>query len=319
MDRGPDLVRDIVPVIDLSPFGGRDPAAAQSTIDAVGEACRSLGFFIATGHGVDAAVTQRFYDLARDFFDQPERIKGQATPGGKIPGGLSFMPLATESLGGTIGVIAPGDYKESLNYGPRLTGGPWPATVLPLHVAFEQYFAQMEQLAQRLRDIFCAAVGLPEGYFEADFVGHLSALRVINYPEPKTPPLPGQMRAGAHTDYGFLTILRSEASSGGLQVQSRGGDWIDVPALDDAFVINIGDAFMRWTNDVWVSTPHRVINPPPAGAAGSRRQSIPFFSNPNATATIRCLDQFCDADRPARYPPVSYGDYIALKTQQAYA
>ncbi|MDR3496459.1 MAG: 2OG-Fe(II) oxygenase family protein, partial [Ancalomicrobiaceae bacterium] len=95
--------------------------------------------------------------------------------------------------------------------------------------------------------------------------------------------------------------------------------WIDVPAVEGAFVINIGDAFMRWTNDVWVSTPHRVANPPPGSGAGSRRQSIPFFLNPNGAAVIRCLDQFCSADRPARYPPVTYGDYIALKTRQANA
>jgi isopenicillin N synthase-like dioxygenase len=310
---------DDIPVIDLGPFGGRDPAASADVVERVGRACRALGFFIATGHGVDPDVAQRLYDLARAFFDAPEADKGVAAPSGDVEGGVAFMPLGQEALGGTTGVAAPGDYKESLNYGPRLPGGPWPGAFPHLYQAFGAYFSEMEGLARRLRDIFCAAVGLPEGYFEPDFVGHLSALRVINYPEPKTSPLPGQMRAGAHTDYGFLTILRSEASAGGLQVQRRDGAWIEAPALEGAFVINIGDAFMRWTNDAWVSTPHRVVNPPSDARAGSRRQSIPFFLNPNGATVIRCLETFCSPERPARYPPVTYADYIALKTKQANA
>ncbi len=308
-----------IPVIDLAAFDGDDDAASRTVVRAVEGACKELGFFLVTGHGVDPGVTQRLYDLARAFFDRPEAEKRLSARTRTLEGGLTFVPLAQESLSGTAGVIAPGDYKESLNYGPRLGGGPWPDQPPGLMEAFAAYFAEMETLAARLLRIFCAAVGLAADYFEADFVDHLSALRVIDYPAPPGPPLPGQLRAGAHTDYGFLTILRSEASSGGLQVQRRDGAWIDAPALDGAFVINIGDAFMRATNDVWVSTPHRVANPPAEARAGSRRQSIPFFLNPAATAIIRCLEPFCDSERPARYPPVAYGDYIALKTRQANA
>jgi isopenicillin N synthase-like dioxygenase len=312
-------VGEDIPIIDLAAFGGEDKAASDAVVWAVEAACKELGFFLVTGHGVDAGATQRLYDSARAFFNLPEAEKRLSARTRTLEGGLTFVPLAQESLSGTAGVIAPGDYKESLNYGPRLGGGPWPDQPPDLFDAFTVYFAEMEVLAARLLSIFCTAVGLRADYFETDFVDHLSALRVIDYPEPPGPPLPGQLRAGSHTDYGFLTILRSEASSGGLQVQRRDGVWINAPALDGAFVINIGDAFMRLTNDVWVSTPHRVANPPTEGRAGSRRQSIPFFLNPSATAMIRCLDPFCSSERPARYSPVGYGDYIALKTKQANA
>ncbi len=306
-----------IPVIDLAAFGGPDDAASDAVVRAVEAACHRLGFFLVTGHGVDPAATQRLYDLARIFFDRPEA--GTHNSLGDEEGGLSYSALCQETLSATAGVIGPGDYKRSLNHGPRLPGGPWPAEPSGLASAFSDYFEQMERLAARLLQIACAAVGLPSDFFEPDFVGHLSALRVIDYPAPLGPPSDGQLRAGAHTDYGFLTILRSEASAGGLQVHRRDGGWIDVPALDDAFVINIGDAFMRATNDVWVSTPHRVAYPPADRRAGSRRQSIPFFYNPSASAVIRCLDAFCGSDREPRYAPVSYGDYIALKTRQANA
>ena len=159
---------------------------------------------------------------------------------------------------------------------------------------------------------------LPEQYFEDKFDRHHSSLRVINYPDQAQEPLPGQLRAGAHSDYGFLTILRSESSSGGLQAQHRNGAWIDVPTIAGAFVTNIGDAMMRWTNDRWISTVHRVVNPPATGRQSSRRQSIPFFHNPNIDAVIECLEVFCDDDHPPKYGPMTYGEYADLKYRQAH-
>ncbi len=308
---------EAVPVVDLSPFDGSDAEDSRAVVVLVEQACRELGFFLVVGHGVGDSVQRGLYEEARAFFDLDESRKRALPSAGPVEGGLGFVPMESETLSATAGVAAPADLKESLNYGPRLGGASWPADRPALRSAFEAYFTAMEDLARRLRHVFCCAIGLTPDFFEADFTAHLSALRVINYPEPVGALQPGQFRAGAHTDYGFLTILRSEASSGGLEVQRRDGTWISVPAREGAFVINIGDAFMRWTNDDWVSTPHRVANPPRGGERGSRRQSIPFFSNPGRETTIRCLDRFCSFTRPARYEPVSYGDYIALKTRQA--
>lgn len=307
-----------IPLIDIGPFlRGEDGAAA--VVAAVEAACRDTGFFLVLGHGIDPARTARLYDAARAFFDQPADWKRGQGRGLSVQGGLSFAPLGAEALAATRGDAAPGDYKESLNWGPRLPGGPWPGRPPGLEAAFADYFRAMEDLARALRRILCRAIGLPPDHFEPAFAAHLSALRVIDYPEQRTAPLPGQLRAGAHTDYGFMTILRSEASPGGLQVQRRDGTWIDAPAIDDAFVINIADALMRWTNDTWVSTPHRVVNPPPGTPGATRRQSIPFFVNPGHDTLIECLPAFCGPGRPARYAPITYGDYIALRTRQAFS
>ena len=307
-----------IPVIDIGPFR-RGEAGAEATVRSVERACRDTGFFLVTGHGVSPQATDRLYGLARAFFDLPENEKRALSGARQADGGVGFAPLAQEALAATLGLKTPGDYKESLNYGPRLPGSPWPSRPEGLRGAFEDYFGEMETLARVLRGIFCRAIGLPEDHFESCFTRHTSALRVINYPEQTVDPLPGQLRAGVHTDYGFMTILRSEASSGGLQVQRRDGVWLDAPSIDGAFVVNIGDAFMRWTNDAWVSTPHRVANPPRDGGGTSRRQSIPFFLNPNADTLIACLPQFKGPDQPARYAPITYAEYIALKTRQAFA
>ncbi len=307
-----------LPIIDISPFR-HGVAAGDAVVAAVARACQDIGFFIVTGHGVSPAATAEVYDTARAFFDLPDPEKAHLTGAQAEMGGVGYAPLLQEALAATKGIATPGDLKESLNFGPRLPGSPWPARPEGLHTAFAVYFAEMERLAQVLRRIFCAAIGLPPDHFEPDFVDHLSALRVINYPAPATDPLPGQLRAGSHTDYGFMTILRSEAAPGGLQVQRRDGSWIDAPAVEGGYIINIADAFMRWTNDAWVSTPHRVANPPASERRAARRQSIPFFVNPSAETLITCLPQFCGPDRPAKYAPVRYRDYIAHKTSQAFA
>lgn len=303
-----------IPIVDISDFRSGGPGA-DSAVAALASAARGTGFFLVTGHGVDPVVTARLYDGARAFFDLPEDKRAAQPTSGDVIGGVSYAPIAQEALAATRGEPTPGDIKHSLNYGPRLPGAPWPAAPTALRPAFEAYFAEMEQLAAVLRRMFCAAIGLPPDYFEPEFTEHLSALRVIDYPEQEHPPLPGQLRAGVHTDYGFMTILRSEASPGGLQVQTRAGDWVDVPSVEGAFVINIADAFMRWSNDHWVSTPHRVVNPP-SDARGARRQSIPFFLNPNRDTVISCLPPF--EGEGAHYPPVTFGDYIAEKTRQAF-
>ncbi|MFD2236453.1 isopenicillin N synthase family dioxygenase [Aureimonas populi] len=304
-----------IPVIDVGPFIRQEAGAAQ-VVRGIEQAARDTGFFLVTGHGVSPATTARLYTLARAYFDLPEDYKRAHGRGTGVPGGVSFSPLADEALAATKGIETPGDYKESLNFGRRLPGDAWPDAPEGLEAAFGDYFSEMETLARHLRRIFCSAIGLDPDYFEPAFENHLSALRVINYPEQEESPLPGQLRAGVHTDYGFMTILRSEASSGGLQVQRRDGQWLDAPCVEGAYVINIADAFMRWTNDEWVSTPHRVANPPAGKGGSSRRQSIPFFVNPGKETLISCLEPFCAGG--AKYEPITYGDYIELKTRQAF-
>jgi isopenicillin N synthase-like dioxygenase len=182
-----------------------------------------------------------------------------------MPNLPQYYPVEEEALAAGLGVRTPGDLKESLGFGPADGGRPWPAQAPGLDVAMQGYFTTMLALGERLRRLLMQALGQPADLLDALFPGNKGAsyLRAINYPE-RSGALPGQMRAGAHTDYGCLTILRSQDSAGGLQVQDRDGDWVDVQGLDDAFVINIADAMGAWSNDRFVSTVHRVVTPPDA-------------------------------------------------------
>ena len=126
------------------------------------------------------------------------------------------------------------------------------------------------------------------------------------YPPPEATPLPGQLRAGAHSDLGMMTLLYSDNDIGGLEVMNREGRWVPVPVIDNAFTVNLGDLMMRWTNDRWRSTLHRVVNPAAAASDLSRRLSIGMFFIPNYDAVVSPITAAYEAPK---YPPTTVADY----------
>ena len=198
----------------------------------------------------------------------------------------------------------------------------WPERPAELRGLYEDYFRTMGALAEELMAIFALALDLPEGFFADKVDRHISRLRVRNYPAPAVPPQPGQLRAGAHADYGSLTILRTEDKPGGLQVLNRAGEWVDVPIAPDSFIINIGELMARWTNERWKATLHRVVNPPAAQASASRRLSLVFFHNPNYDAPVAALPGTVPAGEAPKYPATTSGEHLRaqfVRTQVAAA
>jgi isopenicillin N synthase-like dioxygenase len=314
-----------VPVIDVAPFRSGDAAAKQALADAVGRAVNDIGFLVITGHGVDPGLIAAVQRLSNAFFDLPLAAKQAVLrPAPDVTRG--YIPLEAESVGRSQGLDLPGDLNESLMVGPvDATADPyftgpaagkhfhpnlWPDEPAALRAAYEAYFRTMGRLAEELMAMFALALGLEEGFFADKIDRHISRLRVRNYPAPLTPPLPGQLRAGAHADYGSLTILRTEDKPGGLQVLNRAGDWVDVPIVPDCFIINIGELMARWTNEQWKATLHRVVNPPAEAAAASRRLSLVFFHNPNYDAPVAALPGTVPAGEAPKYPPTTSGDHL---------
>ncbi|KAB7741712.1 isopenicillin N synthase family oxygenase [Parvibaculum sedimenti] len=318
-----------VPVIDISPFLKGTPAGKQKVAAEVGRACRDIGFLVITGHGVPEALIQQTYDTAKAFFDLPEeeKMKVERPSPDQVRG---YSPLMGEGLAYSLDDKTPPDLKESFSIGPTnvpagapyYTGpeaGPhfapnvWPASPSLLKPVWTEYFHAMENLSAQLMAMFAMALDLPEDFFEDKIDKHISMLRALNYPDQNTPPEPGQMRAGAHSDYGSLTIVRQEEAPGGLEVLNDDGEWVPAKPVPGAFVVNIGDLMMQWTNDTWKSTMHRVVNPPRDKALGSRRISLVFFHQPNYDAMVTCLDSCHDENRPIKYAPISSGDHLKSK------
>jgi isopenicillin N synthase-like dioxygenase len=310
-----------VPVVDLAPArrgGRRERRAVAGAIDA---ACRAIGFFALTGHGVPDALVEDLRRCAHAFFELPEAVKLAARhPAGTNRG---YHHAGGEALAAANDGEAPPDLKEFFHVGPvdvaddpyytgalgrrHFTPNVWPATPPAFERAAIAYYRAMSGLTVELMRLAALALGVEESFFDDKVDRSIGTMRLNYYPAPTAAPRPGQLRASAHTDYGGFTILSGEDVPGGLQVRTRAGQWIDVTTRPTVLVVNIGDLLMRWTNDRWLSNLHRVVNPP-AGDGGARL-SIAFFNHPNYDALIECLP----SQGAARYPPVRSGDYRDLK------
>jgi len=316
-----------IPVIDLSEACDGDAAAQRRLASRLDRVCRDIGFLTLVGHGAPASVLEELRKTANAFFALPLEEKRRAVhPVPATPRG--FRALGIEALSYGNDRTTPPDLKEYYHFGretwpdePYFSGAEgqryfipniWPERPAGFRETARRYYAEMERISLVLMRLAALGLGVDEHFFDDKIDRHITAMRLNFYPAQTEAPLPGQLRAGEHTDYGNFTILNGENAPGGLQVLTRGGDWVDVETEPSSFVVNIGDLLMRWTNDRWVSNPHRVVNPPDSVSARAQRLSIAFFHHPNYDASIECIAP----PGEAKYPPVRSGDYRDLKYRQ---
>ena len=316
-----------VPIIDLTPYFTGSPDGKAAVAEAVDQACRSIGFLVISGHGVDASLINQIRSISRAYFELPlaEKLKLKM-PVDRYRG---YTPMGTEGLAASLDEIAPADLKESFSIGPInapsdayhkgsaagafFAGNDWPEQPGDMQAIWEDYYHAMENLATNLMRIFALALHMPEHWFDDKVDRHITNFSVIHYPDLENPPLPDQMRAGAHTDYGSLTILQKDDAPGGLQVRTAEGKWVDVPHAPDSFVVNLGDLMAEWTNDRWRSTLHRVVVPPADAKGTTDRMSMAFFHQPNYDAVVECIPTCCSDDNPALYGKTTSGEHVVMK------
>ncbi len=305
-----------LPVIDLSEFG---PGAARTaSSDAVAEAidralCRT-GFLLVEGHGIHPDTRAAMFEEMARFFALPVEKKNEIAIG-RSSCHRGYVALATESLDDASTMA--GDLKETIDTG--IEHGPDHPEVrkgTPLHgpnqlpdlpgfrEAYDRYWGEATAAAERVQRALARALGLDDEYFN-DLGETMYHLRFVHYPpQDRLPPAEGQLGCGAHTDYGTITLLADDGV-GGLQVMTRDGSWIDAIVPPEQYVVNLGDLFAIWTNDRWVSNPHRVINPPKRD-----RYSIPLFVTPPFHARIECLPTCLAPGEEPTYPPLTAGPYL---------
>lgn len=314
-----------VPVIDIGPFLDGAKADKKAVAAQVRRACEQIGFFTIVGHGVPAALVSRMDEVSRGFFALPVEEKRRAR--GANPG-KGYTGVGDEGLAYSLDKRVPVDLKEALAIGRVdtdddpyfrrpdaaffFTPNVWPAQPAELRQVWTEYFIVMDRLAADLMRIFATALELPEDWFGASLDRAINKLRAILYPAQAEAPGAGQLRAGEHSDYGSLTILRAENVPGGLEVRRRDGRWVQVGPADGAFVINIGDLMQFWTNDRWTSTLHRVANPP-REVVQADRLSLVFFQQPNYDALIECLPGCSGPGNPPRHAPLTSGEHYKAK------
>ena len=326
-----------VPIVDIAAL--RDPSSSVALLDdcarAIDAACREVGFFLVTGHGVDPARLAALDALARSFFALDEDEKAAVA---MEHGGTAWRGWFAE--GGELTSGRP-DHKEGIYFGaelpaddPRVTAGLplhgpnlFPARPAGLRTAVLEWIATMTVLGQDVLRGVSLALGLPAGWIGDRLTADPTVLfRIFRYP-PRPMPHRG-WGVAEHTDYGLITLLAHDGTPG-LQVRPRGAaDWVDVPADPGTFVVNLGDMLEAMTRGRYRSTPHRVRPPVPGEGPDDGRLSFPFFLDPGFDTPVEpipTVDGGALDEAPARWDGLdlaevsgTYGDYLVGKVARVF-
>ncbi len=294
----------LIPTVDLS------TGAAAHALD---DACRRHGFFYLTGHGVSATVTEKALVAAQQFFAAPLETKNAYHIRHAHPHQRGYVPLFEESLDeGTqpdfkesfdMGVDRAPDHPDVLAGKPFAAPNIWPP-VPGFREAIEAYHAEMMRLGLDLVRLTATALGLPSAYFDDAMCDPVGNLRLLHYPIAAPDQNPRGQGCGAHTDYGFLTVLAQD-DVGGLEIEGTAGRWLPLAPRPGAFVVNLGDLLTHWTGGLYRARRHRVVT-----SDARERYSIPFFLDPNVDAAIDVVPTCRHLPGAQAYRPVNAGAFL---------
>jgi isopenicillin N synthase-like dioxygenase len=323
--RDPFAMASFVPIVDMSRVHEPDHRAALAL--QIDDACRTVGFLQIVGHGVDPDIIDAMLGAVDVLFDQPLADKlSWRPPSPQVNRG--YAPMGTEALSYSVGHETPPDLFEAFNLGPdHVPDNPiynarrhdlfadniWPS-IDGIREPIVRYFDAAATLARRLTGLFAESLGLPGDFFHDKTDHSTDTMRINHYVRSPGDPEPvgGQLRMGAHSDYGIVTVLYADMVPG-LEIVAPDGTWQSVLPEPGAFLVNLGDLTAQWTNDRWRSTLHRVVPPPRLADGPARRRSVAFFHDGNYDALIECLDTCVSADHPAKYSPVIAGEHLMAK------
>lgn len=290
-----------LPIIDISALRGDDENLIRKAADDMGHAAREVGFFYVIGHGVDLDLIEHTYKTAEAFFAQPEHVKHACYIGDSL-NHRGYVPFTEK-----------GDYADEVNrnyeafdlaldlpandpdfLAGNLLLGPnvWPE-MRGFKDSISTYYSAISTVGVSICSALETHLELQPGELTQQMSKPISQLRLLHYVRARATTNKKSVNMGAHTDYECLTLLHQRQK--GLQVMTRGDQWIDVPVIPEAYVVNIGDMMEAWTNGAFRSTPHRVLN------LSDERFSMPYFVAANHDALIKPFDSLISAENPPRY------------------
>ena len=306
-----------IPVANLDDFVSGDPKRRDAFVETVGSALEDIGFFAVINHGVESALIKRAYDTARDFFDLPTDAKGQyGHP--SLQGQRGYTSFGKEHAKDQ---PAP-DLKEFWHVGRELDddvrpkgmrANLWPTEVDDFKPTMLKLYEELDACADKLLAACSLYLGEDEGLLPSMARGGDTILRVIHYPPVPEDADPASIRAGAHEDINFITLL-CESTDEGLELQKRDGSWLPIHALDGQIIVDSGDMIQQLTNGRFKSTTHRVSNP---NDDRSRRFSMPYFVHPRPDVDLTPLESAVHATGGERiYPEISAGEYLLQRLRE---
>ncbi|EME86367.1 uncharacterized protein MYCFIDRAFT_60863 [Pseudocercospora fijiensis CIRAD86] len=324
-------IAEAPPILDFSVIYGNDAAAKSELVETVKKCCLRNGFFQIVGHRVPRQLQEDVLDSLKSFFNLPQELKE------KVHKDNTTWNRGYESIGSQIleagtnpdlkeGFYIGEEISKSHPYftGEKLNSGPnqWPPST-PSHPSFDaekfrrvsmHYYSHMHTLAREVLSVIALTLDLPEDYFQPFTTGAVATLRYLHYPpQPPTSDEKLTRGIGAHTDFGSITLLMQDEVDG-LQVHEKStNEWLDVLPVPGAYVVNLGNMFMRWSNDLYISNLHRVIN-----KSGKERYSVPFFFSGHPDYVIDCLPNCRKEGESKKYEPITVMECVGGSYRESY-
>ncbi|KKY18900.1 putative 2og-fe oxygenase family [Phaeomoniella chlamydospora] len=324
-----------IPVIDFSTFLHGNEVSKRSTAEAVLRAFQTSGFLYLANHGIPPSTVRTVFGQSAKFFERPEEQKNalgwdrpESNRGYVTFGREKVTQSADPEEIARLRATNP-DYKETMEIGREgVEGMPnqWPEKFDEEGKEFTKIMKAFHLTCKDLHIQVMRAIALGMGFSETFFDEYTdigdNTLRLLHYPPVLKSVFknnPNAVRAGAHSDYGSITLLFQD-DIGGLEVKSPKNTWVRATPIKDTIVINAGDLLARWSNDTIKSTNHRVVQPPYESDSDMypTRYSIAYFCNPNFDKYIEALPGTYKEETDKRYKGMTSGDYLAMRLAATY-
>ncbi len=306
-----------IPVVDLQEYLRGSQGQKEAFVGRMGDALKDMGFFALQNHGVDYRLIEKAYQLAAAFFDLPESNK-RSYEDLELKGQRGFTSFGREHAKDH---KAP-DLKEFWHVGRELNpGNPllevyppnvWPKEIPEFKEVMLELYRQLDVCSMQLLEACSLYIGESKDLLPSMAKDGNTILRIINYPEVPADRDPQSIRAGAHEDINFITLL-CEATAGGLELLRRDGTWLPIHALKGQIIVDTGDMLQNLTNGLLKSTTHRVVNP---GNSRERRFSMPFFVHPRSEVDLSPLPRSIQRLNEKRYPNITAGEYLNQRLRE---
>ena len=315
--------QDTIPIVDLGPYLAGEPGAMERVAGELRHALTEIGFYFIVNHGVPEVRIHEAFRQAARFHALPLERKMDVRVDRHNVG---YLPMRGDTLRtSTVQTVTkanfneaffmardlPDDHPEVLADRRFRSANRWPADLPGFRQAVVTYCQSQEELVHKLIPLYARALGLPATYFDIPFRDFQYKLRMTHYPHQEALAA-DEFGIAPHTDTSFLTLLAPNDVPG-LSVRTRDGSWIDAPVVPGAYVVNGGQLLLRWTNDLFLATPHRAVN-----RSGGERYALAFFCDSNIDWPIAAVPTTVGPDKPPKYPTTWYTDYMIQYQKRTY-
>ncbi|KAG9308849.1 hypothetical protein JVU11DRAFT_11479 [Chiua virens] len=322
-----------IPIIDLSKCG--TPEGRLTTAHEIRDACMRSGFFCVKNHGIPQLCLDNVLDAVKTYFDLPmetkmkihhetvDNLRGYSAPLDSTmdPANKDHGLFYEAFIIGWEGIEGIEHDRRTKEDGVKMGPNVWPSDDCPgFREACLNYYHAGAKVGEMLFKLFALALELPESFLNDKTQNTTPMMRIMHYPSQDSDghlEIDNTPGVGAHTELTHIsqcfTILWQQPGIESLQVMNSEKQWVDIPAIEDTLVINVGDELEMWTNDVFKSTVHRAVN-----RSGKERYSFPMFFGVDYHVKIEPIPSCVSADRPAKHDSITAGEYVNKRIRDTY-